>query len=315
MIIPQYHPSLYHSDIISWGAFCKVSFAVCSWTFKYAPQPPSSQGVKRNLRIFFFKWNSSLSCSELVYPNWLIVVWSWWVGTRNQWWNKQLLESSSPLLPNVRFQKRARWGIGLVTRREGLYRSENKQLKTFCWLHVFLWMITTCLKRCSQHQLLLWIYATPWLLYMILSAPYLALQLTLLKKGYFFKTISWPFPRCIFWFSAIIGEIAGLLSQSLLKWDRGILEQPTMGKTSGNLISIAHFGQDSQCPHFHSNVRRSILINLISLQDLYHISLVRDKNPWHKDTKTYVGSIFADFSNHNFFTTSPKHFRLIAIFG
>ena len=154
MIIPQYHPSLYHSDIISWGAFCKVSFAVCSWTFKYAPQPPSSQGVKRNLRIFFFKWNSSLSCSELVYPNWLIVVWSWWVGTRNQWWNKQLLESSSPLLPNVRFQKRARWGIGLVTRREGLYRSENKQLKTFCWLHVFVWMITTCLQRCSQHQLL-----------------------------------------------------------------------------------------------------------------------------------------------------------------
>ena len=76
MIIPQYHPSLYHSDIISWGAFCKVSFAVCSWTFKYAPQPPSSQGVKRNLRIFFFKWNSSLSCRELVYPNWLIVVWS-----------------------------------------------------------------------------------------------------------------------------------------------------------------------------------------------------------------------------------------------
>ena len=147
---------------------------------------------------------------------------------------------SSLLSLNVIFQKRA-WGIGLVTRREGLYRSENKQLKTFCWLHVFLWMITTCLKRCSQHQLLLWIYATPWLLYMILSAPYLAL----LKKGHFFKTISWPFPRCIFWFSAIIGEIAGLLSQSLLKWDRGILEQPAMEKTSGNLILIAQFGQDS----------------------------------------------------------------------
>ena len=74
--------------------------------------------------------------------------------------------------------------------------------------------------------------------YLILSAPYLPLQLTLLKKGIFLQTISWPFPRCIFWFSAIIGEIAGLLSQSLLKWGRGILEQPAMGKTSGNLISM-----------------------------------------------------------------------------
>ena len=86
--------------------------------------------------------------------------------------------------PNVRFQKRARWGIGLVTRREGLYRSENKQLKTFCWLHVFLWMIITCLQRCSQH-LLQWSYATPGLLYMILFAPYLPLQLTLLRKRFF----------------------------------------------------------------------------------------------------------------------------------
>ena len=41
------------------------------------------------------------------------------------------LESSSLLSMNVTFQKRA-CGIGLVTRREGLYRSENKQLKTFC---------------------------------------------------------------------------------------------------------------------------------------------------------------------------------------
>ena len=153
MIKPHYHPiSLYHSDIISWGAFCKVfiyrlqlNFQICS-TPRNLTTTPSSQGVKRNLRIFFFKWNSSLSCSELVYPNWLIVVWSWWVRTRNQWWNKQLLGSSSLLSMSVTFQKRA-CGIGLVTRREGLYRSENKQLKTLCWLHVLLWMIIKCLQH------------------------------------------------------------------------------------------------------------------------------------------------------------------------
>ena len=105
MIKPHYHPiSLYHSVIISWGAFCKVficrlqlNFQICS-TPRNLTTTPSSQGVKRNLRIFFFNWNSSLSCSELVYPNWFIVVWSWWVGTRNQWWNKQLFRVFFPSL-------------------------------------------------------------------------------------------------------------------------------------------------------------------------------------------------------------------------
>ena len=83
------------------------------------------------------------------------------------------------------------------------------------------------------------------------------------------------------------------------------------GKNFGQFDFNAHFGQDSQCPHFHSNVRRLILIN-----DRYRICtiLVRCliRTP---DTKTYVGSIFANlFSNYNFSTTSPKHFRLIAIF-
>ena len=188
MIIPQYHPSLYHSDIISWGAFCKVSFAVCSWTFKYAPPPGISLqphhhqewkeiwGYFSSNEIFHFHAVSlSTQIDSLLFgPD------EWEhetsVGINN------CLESSLLSL-NVTFQKRA-WGIGLVTRREGLYRSENKQLKTFCWLHVFLWMIITCLQRCSQH-LLQWSYATPGLLYMILFAPYLPLQLTFLRKRFF----------------------------------------------------------------------------------------------------------------------------------
>ena len=85
------------------------------------------------------------------------------------------------------------------------------------------------------------------------------------------------------------------------------------GENFGQFDFNVHFGQDSQCPHFHSNVGRLILIN-----DRYRICtiLVRCliRTPEHKNAP-YVGSISDNlFSNHNFPTTSPKHFRLIAIF-
>ena len=153
MIKPHYHPiSLYHSDIISWGAFCKVficrlqlNFQICSTprnltTTHHHKEWKEIWGYFSSTEIVHFHAVSlSTQIDSLLFGP------DEWEHETSGGINK-CLESFSLLSMNVTFQKRA-CGIGLVTRREGLYRSENKQLKTFCWLHVLLWMIIKCLQH------------------------------------------------------------------------------------------------------------------------------------------------------------------------
>ena len=121
-------------------------------------------------------------------------------------------------------------------------------------------MITTCLKRCSQHQLLQCIYATPWLLYMIISAPYLPLQLTLLRKRFFSNNFL-TFSSLYLLILSNNWRNCGLTVTISFEMGQGYPGTACNGENFGQFDFSAHFGQDFQCPHFHSNVRRLILIN------------------------------------------------------